>query len=167
MTVHADLYELLGVTPAASPAELGRAYRAQLWRHHPDTRADSAPGTGSDEAAEAIRGLLEAYAVLRDPVRRAEYDRQRARRAATGNAGSAPRDAGPVPRGAGSVPGDAGPVPRGAGSVPGDRDVPGDRESARRNAGSVPRGAESVATAAESAPDDGQPAGPKLDLLRG
>src|SRR3954452_23496258 len=115
MTVHADLYELLGVTPAASPAELGRAYRAQLWRHHPDTRADSAPGTGSDEAAEAIRGLLEAYAVLRDPVRRAEYDRQRARRAAgPGGAGSVPRHR------SGSVPGDIASAPEDAESVPGD-----------------------------------------------
>jgi len=92
MTVHTDLYELLGVAPAASAAELSKAYRAQLWRYHPDTRAGSPPSTGSDEAAEAIRNLLQAYAILRDPVRRAEYDRQRARRAVPRDVKSGPRD---------------------------------------------------------------------------
>jgi curved DNA-binding protein CbpA len=79
MSVHTDLYEVLGVAPTASAADLGKAYRELLWRFHPDTRGDSPPDTGSEEPVEAIRNLVEAYAVLRDPARRAEYDRQLAR----------------------------------------------------------------------------------------
>ena len=33
-----DLYAVLGVAPTASPVQITRAYRALLFRHHPDTR---------------------------------------------------------------------------------------------------------------------------------
>src|SRR5690348_5102162 len=78
MAIRTDLYEILGVTPAATEEEVSRAYHLQLRRHHPDTRSD-APNSETAEPAEAIRVLVEAYAVLRDPVRRTEYDRRRAR----------------------------------------------------------------------------------------
>lgn len=70
-----DLYAVLGVAPAASGGEITRAYRRLLRRYHPDTRRDS----GDTAQADAALGeVLNAYTVLHDPVRRAEYDQHRA-----------------------------------------------------------------------------------------
>lgn len=66
-----DAYAVLGVAPDASDTEISRAYRRLLRTHHPDT--------GQTAAADpnALAALLEAYALLRDPHRRAAYDRGR------------------------------------------------------------------------------------------
>ena len=70
-----DLYAILGVPPSASQAEISRAYRALLRRHHPDTRPtdDERQGAVSDATLQQV---LAAYTVLHDPGRRAEYDRE-------------------------------------------------------------------------------------------
>ncbi len=60
-------YEVLGVAPSASEAEIKRAYRAQARRHHPDV-------AGADDAGRAMGALNAAWAVLGDPVRRRAYD---------------------------------------------------------------------------------------------
>lgn len=65
-----DLYALLGVSREATQAEITQAYRRQLREHHPDVRA--APNPAGDDR---LRQVLAAYALLRDPHRRAEYDR--------------------------------------------------------------------------------------------
>ncbi|GFG72841.1 J domain-containing protein [Mycobacterium botniense] len=78
-----DPYAVLGVAPTATQAEITRAYRRQLRAHHPDSRP-SASNSGADER---LRQILAAYALLRDPRRRAEYDR---------TARPARRDTGPV-----------------------------------------------------------------------
>jgi curved DNA-binding protein CbpA len=70
-----DLYGLLGVGPDADAGEVARAYRRRLREVHPDTRDRLTDGPESAQAG--LRALQEAYAVLRDPARRAGYDVQR------------------------------------------------------------------------------------------
>jgi curved DNA-binding protein CbpA len=78
-TKRPDLYAILEVSPQATQAEIGHAYRSLLRRHHPDTRApvDESHNAPSDAALQLI---LAAYTVLRDPARRAHYDRDVRRR---------------------------------------------------------------------------------------
>jgi curved DNA-binding protein CbpA len=67
----------LGVPSTATQAEITRAYRQRVRAHHPDTRSSQRPPT----AADGLQQVLDAYAVLRDPARRANYDRRAAARA--------------------------------------------------------------------------------------
>lgn len=63
-----SLYELLEVSPNASAAVIKAAYRCLAQLHHPDKNA-------GDRTAEARLSLInQAYAVLADPMTRAEYD---------------------------------------------------------------------------------------------
>jgi len=78
-----DPYSVLGVSPTATQAEITHAYRRHLRDHHPDIRSRES----NSEADERLRQVLEAYALLRDPRRRAAYDR----------AHRAHQDTGPVP----------------------------------------------------------------------
>ena len=66
-----DPYLVLGVSPTATQAEITHAYRTRLRTHHPDTRHPPS----SQTADEHLRQVLAAYALLRDPARRADYDR--------------------------------------------------------------------------------------------
>jgi curved DNA-binding protein CbpA len=65
-----DPYLILGVSPAATQAEITHAYRSRLRAHHPDTRRSLSSQTADDR----LRQVLAAYALLRDPARRADYD---------------------------------------------------------------------------------------------
>jgi curved DNA-binding protein CbpA len=67
--VVASLYDFLGVSPDADADAIHHAYRAAARRLHPDTAESGAAGDD-----EAMRALNEAWAVLRDPARRAAYD---------------------------------------------------------------------------------------------
>ncbi|TAG79775.1 MAG: hypothetical protein EAZ24_04225 [Burkholderiales bacterium] len=63
-----DYYSILGVSPEAEDIVVSAAYRALAQRYHPDKN------TGRDTQAK-MKAINEAYAVLSDPVRRAEYDK--------------------------------------------------------------------------------------------
>ena len=65
-----DYYEVLGVTRTADDDELKRAYRKLALKYHPDKNPDSRL-----EAEERFKEISEAYQILCDPQRRAQYDR--------------------------------------------------------------------------------------------
>jgi curved DNA-binding protein CbpA len=64
-----DYYEVLGVARDASMNDIRRAYRRLARLHHPD--AVPQPGGG-----QRFVLVAQAYEVLRDPGKRARYDRQ-------------------------------------------------------------------------------------------
>ena len=82
-----DPYAILGVTVEATGDDLDHAFRGLVRRHHPDTRAAEV----DDDADQRLQEILNAYATLRDPIRRAAYDQAQARAAA-------PRAPSPGPR---------------------------------------------------------------------
>jgi molecular chaperone DnaJ len=65
-----DYYEVLGVAREASADELKKAYRKLALKWHPDKNPDN-----RTHAEERFKELNEAYQVLSDGQRRAQYDR--------------------------------------------------------------------------------------------
>jgi curved DNA-binding protein CbpA len=72
-----DPYAVLGVPATATADEIRRAYLRQVRVHHLDTRP--AHLQSKPFADEPLRRVVAAYALLRDPERRAGYDRALAR----------------------------------------------------------------------------------------
>jgi molecular chaperone DnaJ len=64
-----DYYEVLGLGRTASEEELKKAYRRLAIQYHPDRNP------GDKTAEERFKEINEAYQVLSDPERRAQYDR--------------------------------------------------------------------------------------------
>jgi len=62
-----DYYKAMGVERGASQDEIKRAYRKLARKYHPDVSKES-------EAEARFKELGEAYAVLKDPEKRAAYD---------------------------------------------------------------------------------------------
>src|SRR5689334_5084051 len=76
-TPQPDPYAILELPPTATQAQIRRAYRVLLRRHHPDTW-DPGDEQGRVASDTTLQQVLAAYAVLHDPVRRAAHDRQAA-----------------------------------------------------------------------------------------
>lgn len=64
-----DYYEILGVDRNASVAEIKKAYRKKAIKYHPDKNP------GDSEAEAMFKKAAEAYEILGDEQKRAQYDR--------------------------------------------------------------------------------------------
>ena len=63
-----DFYEVLGLQKGASDEEIKRAFRKLAIKYHPDKNQ------GDSEAEEKFKEINEAYQVLSDPQKKAQYD---------------------------------------------------------------------------------------------
>ena len=63
-----DFYEVLGIGKDASAGEIKKAYRKQAIKYHPDKNP------GDQEAEANFKKAAEAYEVLSDPQKKAQYD---------------------------------------------------------------------------------------------
>jgi DnaJ-domain-containing protein 1 len=67
-------YQTLGVRQDATKAEVKAAFRRSALRDHPDRHAGSTDAAARADAASRFRQASDAYYVLSDDRRRAEYD---------------------------------------------------------------------------------------------
>ena len=63
-----DYYEVLGLSKDAGDAEIKKAYRGLAKKYHPDMNP------GDKEAESKFKEINEAYAVLSDADKKAQYD---------------------------------------------------------------------------------------------
>jgi curved DNA-binding protein CbpA len=71
-----DYYELLGVTPSASAAEVRKAYARLAREKHPDRFTDPAE---KERAQRLFQDITHAFNTLTNPMAKEEYDRERER----------------------------------------------------------------------------------------
>jgi len=69
MSTKRDYYEVLGVTKNATAEEIKKAYRKVAMQYHPDRNP------GDKSAEDKFKEAAEAYEVLNDPEKKAQYDR--------------------------------------------------------------------------------------------
>src|SRR5664280_1513299 len=63
-----DFYEVLGLEKGASEDQIKKAFRKLAIKYHPDKNQ------GDKEAEEKFKEINEAYQVLSDPQKKAQYD---------------------------------------------------------------------------------------------
>lgn len=66
-----SLYDILGCSPTATQEEIKKAYWKKAFQLHPDRNKND------PHATEEFQQLGQAYDILKDPAKRAEYDRSR------------------------------------------------------------------------------------------
>ncbi len=71
MTASDDYYKILGVSEEAGEESIKRAYRRLALKYHPDRNP------GDPLAEERFKEISEAYGVLIDPIKRAQYNQLR------------------------------------------------------------------------------------------
>jgi DnaJ-class molecular chaperone len=71
-----DYYQLLGVDPQATSAEIRKAYHASSRSFHPDANR-TLPNELRETCGRISKRITEAYCVLRDSRRRKAYDTKR------------------------------------------------------------------------------------------
>ncbi len=64
-----DYYQTLGISKSASEDEIKKAYRKMAMKYHPDRNK------GDKEAENKFKEINEAYETLKDPQKKAAYDR--------------------------------------------------------------------------------------------
>src|SRR5215468_6455553 len=64
-----DYYDILGISKGASQDEIKKAYRKVAMQYHPDRNQ------GDPSAEEKFKEAAEAYEVLSDSNKKAQYDR--------------------------------------------------------------------------------------------
>jgi len=64
-----DYYDVLGIDRQASNDDIKKAYRKLAIKYHPDKNK------GDQEAEDTFKKVSEAYSVLSNPEKRAQYDR--------------------------------------------------------------------------------------------
>lgn len=67
ITTHRDYYEVLGIAKDADQKAIKDAFRTLAMKYHPDRNKEAG-------AEERFKEIAEAYAILSDPKKRAEYD---------------------------------------------------------------------------------------------
>jgi curved DNA-binding protein len=65
-----DPYGILNLSPGCSDSEIKQSYRALSFKYHPDRNKDA-------DAGDKIRAINEAYEILSDKQKRAQYDFER------------------------------------------------------------------------------------------
>ena len=63
-----DYYKILGVERSSSADDIQKAYKKLARKYHPDLNP------GDSAAEEKFKDVGEAYEVLKDPQKRAQYD---------------------------------------------------------------------------------------------
>ena len=69
MAANGDYYKILGVSRTAMESEIKKTYRKLALQYHPDRNP------GDKKSEEHFKKINEAYAVLSDKEKRAQYDR--------------------------------------------------------------------------------------------
>ena len=89
MSLQRNYYEVLGLPPGATTDEIKKKYRELARKFHPDVVQDKVLGQ------RVFTQINQAYSVLGDPERRAQYNST----LQAGGSGKAPADAAPKPNG--------------------------------------------------------------------